>query len=211
MFPEITTREKKEHDEWCPKCNGIGLVRNGNYIEGCSNCFGKGIIKACECGNKIEKNYYTHCKKCRDKHEEERRLENFNKANKIDYKDYDGLFLWNERVVNKEDLEEYIYDMIYDGEEVPTYIPATYQATVFDEIDLYDVVNNKCEDGYEDMESRFDYNSPKFQEAQKLVNKWLDENSDVLNVWYEDSKNLVILTDVIEKLKKEYEKNKIVK
>jgi hypothetical protein len=101
--------------------------------------------------------------------------------------------------------------MIHDGEEVPTYIPATYQTTVFDEIDLYDVINSKCEDGYEDMESRFDYNSSKFQEAQKLVNEWLDENSDVLNVWYEDSKNLVILTNVVEKLKKEYEENKIVK
>ncbi|OPX89463.1 MAG: hypothetical protein A4E53_01540 [Pelotomaculum sp. PtaB.Bin104] len=196
IFPETTERTKGEHDEWCPKCNGIGLVRQGNYIVGCTNCYNKGIIKACECGNKVDKPY-TICKDCRNRKEYEKEKERFNTAKKIPFDDYEGLFLWNNSVINKDDLKDELYSLIYDGEEPPAYIYATKKQKIFTDIDLVEVVAEKCEGGYEDMDTYFNYEDDDFIKAQELINKWLSKHESVLDVYYEDYGTAVLLDKVI--------------
>jgi len=203
LFPDVTERVKRDNDEWCPVCKGIGLKRENNYIVGCTNCYGKGIIEACECGNKIDRRGYTTCKDCRDKKEQERIKERFEKAKKIKYEDYDGKFLWSDRVVDKEELEDELYTQLYDGEDVPGYIYATKIIKVFSHINLTEIIYDKCEDGYEDMYSYFNYNDEDLDKAQDYLNKWIKKHENVLDCYYEDFSTIVLLDDVIKKLKEE--------
>jgi len=210
LFPETTQRTKGEHDEWCPICNGIGLVNKGNCVVGCSACNGKGIIKACECGQKVDSPYYDTCSSCRSKkfkeQQEQKDRELFTVASKIPYEDYTGLFLWNDRAITKEDLEEELYSLIYDGEEPLTYIWGTKKQKVFTEIDLREVVADKCEDGYEDMADYFDYKDEDFVKAQELLNSWLTKHDSVTDIYYEDYKTAVSLNKVIEDIKQQIER-----
>jgi len=196
LFPETTQRTKGENDEWCSVCNGIGLINKGNYIVGCTACNGKGVKKACECGQKIDRPYYDTC-------------ERFEAATKIPFEDYTGLFLLNDdKVITGEDLEEELYSLIYGGEEPPTYIWGTTKQKVFTDIDLAEVVANKCEEGYEDMESRFDYKDEGFIKAQELANLWLAKHDSATDIYYEDYKVAVLLDKVIEDIKQQIEREK---
>lgn len=211
LFPETTQRTKGEHDEWCSVCHGIGLINKGNYIVGCSACNGKGVKKACECGQKIDRPYYDTCDSCRSKKQsdlrEQKDRERFEAATKIPFEDYTGLFLWNDdKVITGEDLEEELYSLIYDGEKPPSYIWGTEKHKVFTNIDLAEVVANKCEDGYEDMESHFDYKDEDFIKAQELVNLWLAKHDSATDIYYEDYKISVLLDKVIEDIKQQIEK-----
>lgn len=209
LFPENTQRNKGEHDEWCSVCNGVGLINKGNYVVGCALCNGKGIKKACECGQKIDRTYYDMCDSCRSRKFKEQQAqkdrERFEAATKIPFEDYTGLFLWNERAITSEDLEEELYFLIYGGEETPTYIWGTEKHKVFTDIDLAEVVVGKCEDGYEDMSSHFDFKDEDFVKAQELVNLWLTKHDSVTDIYYEDYKTAVLLDKVIEDIKQQIE------
>ncbi len=207
LFPETTQRIKGENDEWCSKCNGLGLINKGNYIVGCSACNGRGIIKACECGELIDKPYYNTCSSCYSKklkeEQDQKDRERFEAATKIPFEDYDGLFLWNDRAITEEELEEELYSLIYDGEETPTYMWGTEKQKVFADIDLVEVVTDKCEDGYEDMASYFDYKDEYFVKAQNLLDIWLSKHSSVTDIYYEDYKTAVLLDKVINDIKQQ--------
>ena len=205
LFPDTTERIKNDNEEWCPKCNGLGLIRENKYIVGCTTCCGKGVIKLCECGQKIDKPY-TICKSCRDKKEQEKEKERFEKAEKINYENYDGNFLWNDRVLDKEALEDELYTIIYGKKEPPIYVYATKEEKVFNFIDLVDIVADKCEDGYEDMDENFDYKDSDFLKAQELVDKWLNKHEENLYCYYEDYNKVITLDEIIQKLKKEISK-----
>jgi len=71
----------------------------------------------------------------------------------------------------------------------------------FTSINPTDVVNNMCEDGYEDMSENFDYKDKDFIKAQELLNAWLKHDS-VLDMYEEDCKVAVLLDDVIEAAKR---------
>jgi hypothetical protein len=210
LFPENTERTKGEHDEWCSNCKGIGLVNKGNYVVGCSACNGKGVIKACECGQKIDRSHFDCCSSCRSKkfkeQQDQKDRERFEAASKIHFEDYTGLFLWNDRVITKEDLGEELYSLIYDGEEPPDYIWGTKKHKVFTGIDLTEVVADKCEDGYEDMESHFDYKDNDFIKAQELLDGWLLKHDSATDIYYEDYKTDVLLDKVIEDIQNQIKK-----
>ena len=210
LFPKTTQRTKGEYDEWCSKCNGLGLVNKGKYVDGCSACNGKGVKKACDCGQKIDYPYYDACSSCRSKKRNEwkkqKDKELFEAATKISFADYTGLFSWNDRVISKDDLEEELYSLAYDGEELPSYIWGTKKAKVFGNIDLTEVIAGKCEDGYEDMESFFDYKDQGFIKAQELLNIWLEKHDSVTDIYYEDHKVAVLLDKVIEDIKQQIER-----
>lgn len=197
LFPDTTQRTKGEHDKWCSVCNGVGLINRGNYVVGCAGCNGEGIIKACECGQKIDRPYYDTCDSCRSKkfneQQEQKDRDRFEAATKIPFEDYEGLFLWGDRVIAKEDLEEELYSLVYDGEEPPSYIWGTKKHKVFTDIDLTEVVINKCEDGYEDMSSYFNFKDDDFIKAQELINSWLAKHDSVTDIYYEDYKTAVLL------------------
>lgn len=207
LFPETTQRTKGEQDEWCPKCNGIGLIREDKHVVGCSACNGKGIKKACKCGQKIDRPYYDTCDSCRsktwDEQQERKDRERFEAAVKIPFEDYTGLFLWNERAITKEDLEEELYSLIYGGEEAPTFIWGTKKQKVFTGISLAEVVTDKCEDGYEDMADYFDYKDEDFIKAQELLNAWLVKHDSVMDIYYEDFNTAVLLDKIIEEIKQQ--------
>lgn len=212
LFPETTQRTKGEHDEWCSVCNGIGLINQGNCVVGCAACNGKGIKKACECGKKIDRPYYDTCDSCRSKkfneQQEQKDRERFAAAAKTPFEDYTGLFLWNDRAITSEDLEEELYSLIYVGEEPPAYIWGTTKQKVFNGIDLAEVVTNKCEDGYEDMSSNFDFKDVDFVKAQELINSWLTKHDSATDIYYEDYKTAVLLDKVIEDIKQQIEREK---
>ena len=210
LFPDATTRTKREHDEWCSVCNGLGLINQGNCVVVCIACNGKGFKGSCECGKKIGRSNYDTCDDCREKERKEKQFkreqELFQAATKISFKDYTGFYLWNDRAINKDDLEEEIYSLIYDGEEPPAYIWGTKKNKVFGNIDLAEVVTDKCEDGYEDMSTYFDFKDDGFVKAQELVNDWLLRHDSVTDIYYDDYKTVVILDDLIESIKAEIHK-----
>ena len=212
LFPETTQRIKGEYDEWCSTCNGIGLINKGNYVVGCIACNGKGIKKACKCGQKIGQPYYDTCSSCRSKEfkeqQEQKERALLEAATKIPFEDYEGLFLWNDRAITKEDLEEELYSLIYDGEETPAYIWGTTKQKVFTGIDLAELVSEKCEDGYEEMSSNFDYKDKDLVKAQELLNAWLAKHDSVTDIYCEDYKTAVLLDKVIEDIKQQIERKK---
>jgi hypothetical protein len=212
LFPDTTQRTKGEHDEWCSVCNGLGLINKGNYVVGCTACNGRGVKKACECGQIIDRPYYDACSSCRSKkfneQQEQKERERFEAASKILFEDYTGLFLWNDRAITGEDLEEEMYSLIYDGEEPPNFIWGTEKHKVFKDIDLAEVVSNKCEDGYEDMSDHFDFKDVDFVKAQELLNLWLAKHDSATDIYYEDYKTAVLLDKVIEDIKQQIEREK---
>ena len=141
-------------------------------------------------------------KEKQDKIEKER----FEKAKKISFDEYEGFFLRGDRVINKEDLEDELCSMIYDNENPPNYIFATIPQKIFTGIDLEEVMSDKCEDGYEDMCSYFNYQDEDFLKAQELLNKWLVKHDSILDIYYEDFNTVVLLNDVIEDIKKQNQK-----
>lgn len=201
LFPESTVRIKKDHDKWCPRCGGVGLVKMENYIMNCPECSGSGIEKEhlCKCGNKIDKYYYSICEECRAKAVEQKELQRFEKAEKINFKDYEGMFLWNDQVLDKYELEESINDMLENKEELPTFLYATTKELVFKGIDLKDVIYDYCEDGYEDMYSYMDLKSEKLKQAQDLLNEWVKDQYNNLYMYNEDYSRVVLLDELINK------------
>ena len=206
IFPETTERVKSEKDEWCPTCNGVGLIKTGGSIGGCYTCNGTGIIKSCECGEKLERGY-TLCKTCRNKKSAKEKNERFQKANKIKFKDYNGLFIWGDNVVDKDELIDIVCDQIFDYGEAMKYVYATKKYKLFDDINLMDVINDKCEDGYEDMIESFNFNDVDFVLAQEHLNKYLKKYEDILDVYYEDYNNCVMLDDLIKEIEEIEEGN----
>jgi len=205
LFPDTTERIKNDNEEWCSKCNGLGLIKENKYIVGCTTCYGRGVIKKCECGQKIDKPY-TICKNCRDKKVEEKEIERFEKAEKVKYENYNDKYLWNDKVLDKDEFEEELFEIINDGEETPNYIYATKKEKVFDRISLTEIVADKCEDGYEEMDENFDYKDSDFIKAQELMNIWLDKHEENLYCYYEDYNKVILLDGIVQKLKDEINK-----
>jgi len=203
-----------ENEIPCPSCKGLMFVlveKNGNsYIEQCRRCH-TGKLFVCEhCG---EGTMSGHCK-CKES-EKKRRLEwdakqemkenvLFGKATKIHYKDYDGYFILSgeENIKDITGVSEWLEEKILEGEEVPNYLWAT-EATPHFGIDLRDVINGKCEDGYEDMYSCLDTQSPLITKAQELINEWEKEQGNSLCIFTDDYKRAIMISDLIDEIKKD--------
>ena len=199
LFPETTERTLKENHIWCNDCNGLGLKRHGEHIIGCVECYGKGQIELCECGNKKLRGW-TICEDCRIKALKNNEINRFNKAEKIHYDDYDGRFIVNDDTYNKDDFEEWLYDRITEREEYPIYMFATKQIKVLD-IDLNNVIQNCVENGYDDMSEHLDYKG--IEEIQEKIDKWIDDQGDSAYCYEEDYSRVILLDKLIDELKGE--------
>jgi hypothetical protein len=220
----ITTRElyaqlqKKiimdldDNEILCTECKGLRFVlieRNGKgYIESCRRCYtGKlTVCKHCGKGNKS----WCDCKDAQDESNDfrikqaQKDLEAYQKAEKIHYKDYDGKFIlsYSDYIKDIDDVAEWIYDLLTEGEEPPEYLWALESHQHFS-IDLKDVISDKCEDVYDEMYSHLDTGSPLLSEAQELINQWEQEQGESLHVFNETYKKAVIIKDLIEEVRKE--------
>jgi hypothetical protein len=205
-----------ENEIPCPECKGLHFVfvekNNSGYIESCRRCYtGKLFVcKYCGTANKTD-----HCN-CKEAQEErnnkfyceqtKKDFDAYQKAEKIHYRDYDGKFILedSEYVKDIDDVAEWIYEQISEGNDVPQYLWATESSPHFS-IDLLDVISDKCEDGYEEMYEHLDTSSHLIVEAQELIEKWEKEQGDSLNIYYKDYTKAILIKDLVEEIKKEIE------
>lgn len=208
----------KENETLCPECKGLRFIlvesETNGYIESCRRCY-TGILTICNhCGTPI-KNDWCHCKDASDERSMKLQLEQakkdkekFLKAIKIDFKNYNGKFILNdeEYVKDSDDVEEWIYEKLQEGEELlPDYLWATKPSPVFN-IDIYDVISDNCENGYEDMYDHLDTDSPLLTQAQELITQWQQEQGETLYTYDKDYTRAIMLTDIINEISEEIER-----
>jgi hypothetical protein len=202
----------------CPECKGLTFVLKVNEdctsasIERCAKCY-TGKLFVCKHCSKQNRTNHCDCAKAVQERNNDRVLEQaqkdaerYQKAEKINYTDYDGYFILpgNEHLKELEDVEEWIYEVLTDGGEPPEYLWAVEGEKHF-HIDLLDVINDKCEDGYEDMYDQLGTDSPLLDQAQILINTWEENQGDSLFIFNETYKKAVIIKDLVEKIKREIE------
>lgn len=169
------------------------------------------IPKHCGKGNKTD---YCQCDEAREERDSAYRLkqaqkefEAYQKAEKVNYQDYDGYFILpiSERLQDSDDVRDWIYDELVNSEDVPEYLWAV-KGTPHFSIDLYDVISDKCEDGYEDMYSNLGTKSPLLSQAQELIKQWEKEQGESLCIFEETYKKAVIIKDLIIEIRSEINK-----
>jgi hypothetical protein len=204
-----------ENEILCPECKGLrfAFVEKGDsgFIESCRRCYTGKLYICKHCGKSYKSS--CDCKEAQEERSNEFRIkqaqkdfEAYQKAEKIHYKDYDGKFILDnsEYIKDIDDISEWTYDQLSEGNDVPEYLWAT-ESTPHFSIDLLDVIYDKCEDGYEEMYEHLDTGSHLISEVQELVDKWEKEQGKSLNIYYEDNKKVIIIKDLVEEIKKEIE------
>jgi len=221
LFNELTDRliiPLEDNEIACPTCKGLRLIyKQKNNKEGdiisCPDCY-TGKLYVCKYCGKANKTDHCDCKKAQEERDNEFRikeankeLELFKKAKKINFNDYNGYFILEEDcpVRDSDDVCDWLYDRIKFNEDVPEYLWATQSEPVFT-MDLEDILYDKCEEGYEDMESHLDTNDDDFIAAQEHLDKWYKKQGDSVNIYYEDHNVVVLLNDVIKEVRERIEK-----
>jgi len=205
-----------ENEILCPECKGLhfAFVEKGDtgFIETCRCCYIGKLFVCKHCG-KTNKTDHCNCKEAQEERSNKFRCEQvqkdyerYQKAEKIHYKDYDGKFIIkdSEYIKDIDDVAEWIYEQIIEGNDIPEYLWAT-ESTPHFSIDLLDVIYNKCEDGYEEMYEYLNTSSHLIVEAQELIDKWEKEQGESLCIYCEDYTKAVIIKDLIEEIRKEIE------
>jgi hypothetical protein len=205
----------KENEIVCPNCKGLRFVliekSDKGYIESCQRCYagkvnickhcGNDSKLSCQCGQSKRERDTIFCSA-----QAQKELDAYNQAEKISFNDYNGKFLLesDDYVKDKDDIEEWIYEKLNDGEDVPDYLWATKAEKVFT-IDLLDIISNNCEDGYEDMYDHLSTDSDVLVQAQQLITKWEETQGESLNFYTTTLKKAVIIKDLVDEIKKELE------
>lgn len=212
----------------CPICKGLRMIlkqnnENEGHIENCHDCY-NGKLYVCKYCGKANKTDHCDCKEAQEERDNEFKIklaikeqELFKKSKKIKFDDYDGYFILDddEHVKDIDDVYNRLYDKIkYEhatDEDLPRYLWATSSEPVFD-LNIYDIILDKTEDGYDDMYSYLDMdNSEDLERAQEYLDEWYKKQGDCINTYYEDNTTAVLLNDVIkeirEKIRKEEENN----
>lgn len=213
QLQERIVMDLEEDEIICPECKGLRFVyiqKNGKgYIESCRRCH-TGKLTVCKYCGKANKSW-CDCKEAQEERyndfrlkQAQKELEAYHKAEKIDCKDYEGYFILSEDdfVKDSSDLEEWLYERLVEGEDVPEYLWAVEGVPHFS-IDLKDVVSDKCEDGYEDMYSRLDTDNPLLSQAQELIEQWEKEQGESLYIFNTTHKKAVIIKDLVDEIRNE--------
>jgi len=204
----------KEDTTLCPECKGLHFIYVENdgkgYIQSCNHCY-NGVLYTCKYCGQGNKTDCCYCEEARNEERNEFRLkqiqrdnELYQKAEKINYKDYNGYYLLgsDEHLREQDDLEEWIYEKILAKEDIPEYLWAV-EGSPHISIDLMDVIYDDCEDGYEDMFSYLDTKSSLLLQAQDLIDQWEKDQGDSLCIFNETYKKAIIIKDLIEKIRSE--------
>ena len=132
--------------------------------------------------------------------------ERFEKAEKIEYKDWDGLVDTDEPSAADEDaLSEWIMDFFDRGDDPPEYVWAMKKEKAFT-LDIKEYILDQCErNGYEEMDEMIDLKSPILNQVQELLRKWEEEQGDVIYNYHTDYTKAILLKDFNEETKKEWE------
>ena len=144
----------------CPECKGLRMKlvekNDQSFMKQCVNCNdGKNYI--CDYCNKINISSYCGCKESMDAVDEQYRKEKFDKANKINFDDYDGYFVLNdgEYAKNKTEILAWLYEEIKSNKPVPRYLWATTGEGF--NLNIKDAIDNEC--GDYDIYNRSDMNT----------------------------------------------------
>lgn len=224
LFQEMRDRlmiDTEENEIVCPKCGGLRLVfelkNDKGYTVSCNNCYNGKLYKCKHCG-KLSKTSQCNCKEAQLERSEVLRIshyktemQRFGKAEKVHYNDYDGFFMLSDGVpvVEKEEFEEWIYDQLYEDEEFSIeFVWAVEPHKSFD-LEIYDIIMDKTEDGYEDIYDSLDTKSQLLKDTQDILNKWMDEQGESLNVYYEDYSRAIIVTDLVNEIREQMKANEI--
>jgi hypothetical protein len=204
----------KDNEIACPHCKGLRFVYvqegDKSYVDPCKLCFTGKRFTCNHCGSDAKTNY-CGCEKARKVRNdnqirflENERFEKYKTAQKIHYKDYDGKFIIDEKVVDIDDVAEWIEGLIIDKEDVPEFLWATSSNPQFS-IDIYDYIKTMCEDGYEGMYDFLDTNSYLLKQAQLFIHKWEKEQGESLYLYTETTTKAVIIKDLTDKIRRERE------
>lgn len=196
-----------ENEIICPDCLGLRFIlieqNDKGYIESCQKCY-TGKVNVCNYCGQYSK-MLCPCKQSREERDmiyhskqAQKELEAYQKAEKISFNDYDGKFLLesDDYVKDKHDIEEWIFERLLDGLDVPDYLWATESEPVFT-IDLLDIISQNCEDGYEDMYDHLDTDNHLLSQAQNLISKWEKGQGESLNIYTITYKKAVLMKDLV--------------
>lgn len=217
QLQERIVLDLKDNEIACTECKSMRFVyvQQGDkgYIESCRHCY-NGKLYICKFCGKNNRTNSCDCKQAQNESHNDYRLqqaqkdsENYQKAKKINYKDYDGYYMLSgsEHLKDLDGLYEWIYDKLSNSEDVPEYLWAV-EGEQHVSIDLQEVISDKCEDGYEDMYDCLSTESPLLKQAQELINQWEIEQADSLCLFSETYSKAVIIKDLIEEIRKEISK-----
>lgn len=219
LMNELTSRliiPLESNEIICPTCKGLKLlyrqINNESYIEYCGDCH-NGKLYVCKHCGKQNKTDYCKCKEAQEERnkefenkESEKEKDLFKKAKKVKFDDYEGHFIINEEehIKDADDVYNWLYDMIkYEkltDEDLPKFLWATVAEPVFT-LDLQDIIQNECEDGYDDMTSHLNMNDEDLQNAQNYLDKWYKKQGDSVNIYNENYKIAILLDDLIKKIR----------
>ena len=128
----------------CAKCGILFLLHEESDDENKKYQFEQAeqhCNKTCSCGAPLEKYYRLLCEKCDRQKQQERVQARFEKATKLEIKDYDGPVFWGEEYFNSiEDLLDRAEDA---GLELPQYVWATIPHTLA--ISASDLISQEIE------------------------------------------------------------------
>lgn len=212
LFDILTSKliiELKDNEEICPSCKGLRFTYeeqgSKSFVNGCQKCYTGKVYKCKFCGE-LNRSDFCNCKQASNKRSEvfckkewDKWQEALKTATIVKFKDYKGYLtsLYNEeRVVQADEFSEQYLDN-FDAEFSPKMVCASVGEPHFT-LDIYDIISDKCEDGYEDMYQRLDTESELLGDIQVLMDKWMEENESSLKVYGETNKVLVDLSELYE-------------
>ena len=105
----------------------------------------------------------------------------------------------DERIVDKDDFAEELYEKIKNGEDYPEYIYGTEKRVVMN-IDFEDIVTDACEDGYEEMSKFLDWEGT--TEIQNLIDAWVAKQGNNNYIYPQTSNTVILLDELAEEIKK---------
>lgn len=214
IFGEKRELVLKENHVWCQECHGMGFNMDQDGFGLCRSCLGKGMIELCEngCGNPKYERWAARCEECqkeymKNDHDFASRIA-VKKSDKISYADYNGYFQVDDRLLDKDEFEEFITDHIEQGNRIRCKAVYASVKRLVLTLDFENIVMNECEDGYEDMFERLDQKG--FSEIQALIDNWVEKQGESAYVYEQDYGLVVLLDEIIEEICEDIRKRKVV-
>ena len=148
LYIASNPEEYKPSGVWfCQTCRSVAC--NQASAEACCK-----PTKCSVCGKEVATKYWTICKSCRDAKDAKEELDRFNKAEKIQANQYDGWVFCEGNGNNG--FSESVYELCEqcddDGLDRPAYAWAC-RPKEFVKVCLSRVLEDICEDGYEDFDT----------------------------------------------------------